>query len=887
MPTSAKVPKEYEAIFAKAHAFVRDYFGHRREDASKGTIEISGERYLLIRAASMSVDFFETVRELYKDVGEEEALHVAQSLLFDIAHAIGRADARNFHKKMHLTDPVEKLSAGPVHFSHSGWAFVDIFPESRPTPDENYYLVYDHPFSFESAAWEQAGKTSDCPICVMNAGYSSGWCEESFGITLVASEILCKAKGDDVCRFIMAHPSKIEGYIRDYLKKEPTLARRIKKYEIPGFFKRKQVEASLRESEQRYRTLVENVPAMVYRGREDWSVQAIGPQFEIITGYDLDEIRSGRINWLDLIHSEDKARVLEEGSRLVTAPIKIEQEYRILKKDGQVAWIRDVKRSLIEGGKFQGVDGVVVDITEQKMAEQAVVESEKRYRAIFETSPEAIVLLDTEGFVVDVNDRVREVLGFGTDEIKGKHLLEMPTLTPESREKGLEAMRRRLKGEVLPPYELEFVNRDGEKRIGLIRARTLKNQQGEAIADLVMISDVTEQKAAEEALTRARDELEMRVKARTKELQRERDFVAAVIENSFDGIAVVGKEGEIKFFSPSMERIYGYTQAEMVSMERMIELVLQDDETKQRALDMWRKDVETKQPPERMFQILRKDGEKRWCRFQLSRMGDDFVLNAQDITHRKLAEDALREALRFKSDFMATMSHELRTPLNSIIGCADLVLKDKKLDLPERRAGNLKSVLVSADKLLSIINNILDMARIDAGSIPINVERFRLEDLVDKSIDFCHGIAEAKSIDVVKRVEGEVPEMFTDEEKLGHVLVNLLSNAIKFADRGEVSVAAHVCEEDKDCVAISVQDRGIGIAEDKRHVIFDQFKQAEVTPTRRRGGIGLGLAIVKAYLELLGGRIKLDSEPGKGSTFTIIVPVSLPSKQTCDVEERK
>jgi hypothetical protein len=107
------------------------------------------------------VDFFETVKKLYKDKGDEEALNVARSLLFDIAHAIGKADARNFHKRMKLKDPVEKLSAGPVHFSHSGWAFVDIFPESNPTPDENYFLIYDHPFSFESDAWIKSGKKSD------------------------------------------------------------------------------------------------------------------------------------------------------------------------------------------------------------------------------------------------------------------------------------------------------------------------------------------------------------------------------------------------------------------------------------------------------------------------------------------------------------------------------------------------------------------------------------------------------------------------------------------------------------------------------------------------------------------------------------------------------
>ncbi|MFH1338398.1 MAG: ATP-binding protein [Candidatus Omnitrophota bacterium] len=257
MLDTVKVPKQFEPVFQKAQGFVRKYFSEKKEDASRGAIEISGERYILVRAASMSVDFFDTVKNLYKNEGEEEAINVARSILFDIAHAIGKADAKNFHKKMNLNEPIEKLSAGPIHFSHSGWAFVEIFPESKPSPDENYYLIYDHPFSFESDAWGKAARKSDFPVCVMNAGYSSGWCEESFGVTLVASEILCQAKGDEACRFIMAHPSKIAGYIREYLGREPELAKRVTGYEIPGFFKKKQMEEALRKAKEDLEITVE------------------------------------------------------------------------------------------------------------------------------------------------------------------------------------------------------------------------------------------------------------------------------------------------------------------------------------------------------------------------------------------------------------------------------------------------------------------------------------------------------------------------------------------------------------------------------------------------------------------------------------------------------
>ncbi len=237
-------------VFQQAQDYVARYFEHRRFDPTEGTIEIFGQRYLLVRAASMSVEFFDQILRLYEDKGEEEAVAVARSLLVDIAHSIGAADARNFHARISLSDPIEKLSAGPVHFAYTGWAFVDIDAQSQPAPDESFYLLYDHPYSFESDSWMTAGKRVSFPVCVMNAGYSSGWCEESFGVTLVASEILCKAKGDDCCRFVMAHPAHIEERIRAYLQQEPDVARRVTTYEIPGFFTRKRDEEELRAAKE-------------------------------------------------------------------------------------------------------------------------------------------------------------------------------------------------------------------------------------------------------------------------------------------------------------------------------------------------------------------------------------------------------------------------------------------------------------------------------------------------------------------------------------------------------------------------------------------------------------------------------------------------------------
>jgi signal transduction histidine kinase len=255
MPRTVDVPAPLAPLFRRAEEYVRRYFADRVENPETASVLISGERYILVRAASMSVEFFDLVTSLYKDRGPGEAANVAKNLLFDIAHAIGRADARAFQSRMLVTDPIERLSAGPIHFSFSGWAYVRISPASNPAPDESYYLIYDHPFSFESDAWLKRGRRTDFPVCVMNAGYSSGWCSESFGLPLVAAEVECQARGDGQCRFIMAPPHRIEEHLARYLEQNPRATPQHRgsgdtPVAVPEFFQRKRMEEALREANE-------------------------------------------------------------------------------------------------------------------------------------------------------------------------------------------------------------------------------------------------------------------------------------------------------------------------------------------------------------------------------------------------------------------------------------------------------------------------------------------------------------------------------------------------------------------------------------------------------------------------------------------------------------
>lgn len=240
---TVKVPAPFKPVFDKAQKIVGRYFETLKLNPAKGSIDINGERYILVRASALSLEFLNSFSAFYGDRGEEEAIHIGKNMLFDLSHVLGIEDANNFHKKMNLADPISKLSAGPVHFAWSGWAFVDISKNSSPTPDDNYYIKYNHPYSFEADSWIKAGKKSKTPVCIMNAGYSSGWCEASFGFPLTSVEVSCRAKGDKTCTFIMAPPHKIE----EYLKQDKKFTRK-KDISVPSFLERKKIEERVKSS---------------------------------------------------------------------------------------------------------------------------------------------------------------------------------------------------------------------------------------------------------------------------------------------------------------------------------------------------------------------------------------------------------------------------------------------------------------------------------------------------------------------------------------------------------------------------------------------------------------------------------------------------------------
>jgi two-component system, cell cycle sensor histidine kinase and response regulator CckA len=540
---SVTVDERFRQVFFNAQDYVNKYFRNRLEDPTKGIIEISGERYVLIRAAAMSVEIFELIETLYKDRGDENARAMARDFLFDISHSLGKSDAKKFHSKMNFIDPIERLSAGPVHFAYSGWAVVDLLPESNITPDENYLLIFDHHSSFEADAWIKNKKITDFPVCIMNAGYSSGWCEESFRIPLVAVEIECQARGDKRCRFIMAPPSKIEQYISHYTGKTQEKGNKATAFAVPEFFHRKKLEDALnevhndlekqieertmelqrtneslkREIEQRQQSQkifekVFNASPFGFYIIQGKKFQFVNPEFQRITGYSDRELLN--MESLTLVHPEDRDMVRGKAIQMLKGHCVKPFEFRAVTKSGEMNWISQKIVPIEHDGK-PAAFGYYMDVTEQKLTEEALKKSEEKfkilyeeskraeeiYRSLLNSSADAVVTYDLEGRANYVNPSFTEMFGWTLKEVKDGRI----PFVPKSEMKATMATIKSVVEEGRPchGFETKRFTKNGDLIDISISASLYKDHKGKPSGMLVILRDISDSKRLQAQLHQA------------------------------------------------------------------------------------------------------------------------------------------------------------------------------------------------------------------------------------------------------------------------------------------------------------------------------------------------------------------------------------------------
>ena len=250
------------------------------------------------------------------------------------------------------------------------------------------------------------------------------------------------------------------------------------------------------------------------------------------------------------------------------------------------------------------------------------------------------------------------------------------------------------------------------------------------------------------------------------------------------------------------------------------------------------------------------------------------------VIERQRAEDALKLASQHKSQFLANMSHELRTPLNAIIGITEMLQEDARDSNREDEFEPLDRVVRAARHLLALINDILDLSKIEAGKMDLHVESFAIAPVVQDVVNTVGTLAAKNENSLRLECPPEIGSMCADQTRIRQALLNLASNAAKFTEKGTITISvSRTVAETGDWIVFSVADTGIGLTAEQKGRLFQDFVQADASTTRKYGGTGLGLAISRRFCQMMGGDITVESEPGQGSTFTIRLPAEATSSQ--------
>ncbi|MGD0278490.1 MAG: PAS domain S-box protein [Smithella sp.] len=593
--------------------------------------------------------------------------------------------------------------------------------------------------------------------------------------------------------------------------------------------------------------------------------------------------------------SETKKEFMEQ---INLAPVSGKALYETIhqRKDGSRFPVEVSVRTIdIEGKKFY--QAVIRDISERRQAEKELQTAHQQLLDIIEFIPDATFVIDKDKKVIAWNRALEKMTGIPKQDIigKGDYAYSIPFYgklrpiiidligkdDPEAQAlyDKFEKFDNIICGEVFVPGLY-----NGKGAYILVTASPLLDPNGNRYGAIETVRDITERRRAE------------------KELLESEQKYRELVEHANSIILHWTRDGRITFLNEFGQRFFGYSAGEIIG-RHVMDTIVPATESDGRDLSSLMEQIliDPASFENNINENMRRNGERVWIAWT-----NRIVLDAQgrvaeimsigtDITKLKQAENTIMElniglekrvaertaelavakeqaeaADRIKSAFLASMSHELRTPLNSIIGFTGMVLQGLAGPLNGEQIKQLGMVRGSARHLLDLINDILDISKIEAGQFNIMSENFDLRGSIEKTVQIISPLADKKNILLHSRIEDNISEMRGDQRRVEQIIINLLSNAVKFTDHGEINLN---CRSDNDLITISVEDTGIGIKPENINIIFEAFRQLDTGTARTQEGTGLGLNITKKLIEMMGGSIAVESEWGKGSAFTVILPI--------------
>jgi PAS domain S-box-containing protein len=520
-----------------------------------------------------------------------------------------------------------------------------------------------------------------------------------------------------------------------------------------------------------------------------------------------------------------------------------------------------------DDGRITGTFGIIRDLSDFQQTLELMRQSEARFRNLFDCSPDAIYVLDLVGMVLDANPAGCQLLRREREDIVGRTALDLAP--PQRRQAVAERLQQMVRSEV---DNLEGFLWTGEGQAVPVEIRASRIDYGGVAALLLHVRDITERRQAEE------------------DLRQSRERFALAVEGSKDGIWDWDVRHNVVYFSPRWKSMLGHADHEVKDRFEEWSSRLHPDDA-DRALRTLNEYIRGERADYELEHRLRhKDGSYRWILTRGVALRDGngvpyrMAGSHTDITARKQIEEeaqrarqAAEEANQAKSVFLANVSHEVRTPLTGILGLTDLTLETALSDV---QRDYLHMVRSSTEILLTVINDLLDFSKIEAGKLDLDHQPFALRPALAELLKTMAVRAYEKGLDLVYQVDDHVPErLIGDWVRLRQVLVNLVGNAIKFTDHGDVLVTVRsrpaAGKVDQALILFEVTDTGIGVPPDKHKVIFDPFVQVDGSMSRKHGGTGLGLAISTRLVQLMQGRLWMESEVGLGSVFRFEVPVAI------------
>jgi PAS domain S-box-containing protein len=598
------------------------------------------------------------------------------------------------------------------------------------------------------------------------------------------------------------------------------------------------------------------------------NIEYANPKFTETTGYALEEVMG------------QNPRVLKSGSQpqefyadlwaTISSGREWHGEFCNRKKNGELYWesasispIRDAS------GEITHFVAIKDDITERRRIEQEIAEQKQLLENTLESLTHPFYVIDAEDYTIQVANSAARMLGASGEATC--HALSHDRDTPCDSEEHTCPLAEVKKTK--RPVTVEHIHPDekGQPRYMEVHGYPIFNDDGNVVQMIEYSLDVTERKEAEKRLKLSEERIRSMV-----------DNMPGVVYR-----CLMDDDWTMLFISDEIQNLSGYPASDFLGLnpKRSFASIMHPDDIEPIALNA-KAAVEERRPYANEYRVIDKDGGVHWVyakgQATYDYEGEVLFLDGTifDVTDKKVMElqledarDAAEAANRAKSTFLANMSHELRTPMNAIIGYSEMLAEDAEDEGHDEMVPDLEKINAAGKHLLALINDILDLSKIEAGRMDLFLETFDLRKMLDEAVATVMPLITKKENNLETDFTGNLGNVRVDLTKLRQALFNLLSNAAKFTEGGTITLTAgKEMRDDTEWLKLSVADTGIGIGEDKLEAVFEEFSQADDSTTRDYGGTGLGLPISRRFCQMMGGDITVSSKLGKGTTFTIEIP---------------